>query len=107
MICLTAVAMLVLAETPMPEAARENLLRIFEQGDIDRARAIAFELVREQGQRPGTEAGFAVDCANAALLHDYAGDYEPAEALYLKALEISERIPKEESELTRTMLRSL
>src|SRR5204862_5802097 len=83
MICLAAVAMLLLAETPMPEPARENLSRIFEQGNIDRARAIAFELVRDQGQRPGTEAGFAVDCANAALLHDYAGDYERAEALYL------------------------
>src|SRR4051794_21184178 len=100
MICLAAVAMLVLAETPMPEPPRENLMRIFEQGDIDRARAIACALVRELAQPRGTEAVFAVDCANAARLHHYAGEYERAEAVNLKGLEISERIPKEESELT-------
>jgi CHAT domain-containing protein/TolA-binding protein len=107
MICLAAAAMLFLAEAPMPEPAREDLLRSFEQGNIEGARAIAFELVLDHGQRSGSEAGYAVDCANAGLLHDYAGDYERAETLYLKALEISERIPNDETGLTRTMLRSL
>src|SRR3954469_11898642 len=106
-LCLAVLAMLLLAAAPAEKAEREKLLRLFEEGDLESARAIAFNLIEAKDNRRDAEADYAVDCANAAFLHDYAGNYEQAEPLYLKALTIAERGSGPDSSLKQAALRSL
>ncbi|HZE12196.1 MAG TPA: tetratricopeptide repeat protein, partial [Chthoniobacterales bacterium] len=106
MACLAFFAMLLLAAAPAENAEREKLFRQFEEGNLESARDIAFRLVANPNRRD-FEITSAVDCANAAFLHDYAGDYEQAEPLYLKTLQIAERVAGPDSSLKQAALQSL
>jgi CHAT domain-containing protein/tetratricopeptide (TPR) repeat protein len=99
--------MFLVAAAPTENAEREKLLRLFEAGDQESARAIALKLVAAKTDRRDSEADFALDCANAAFLYDYAGDYDRAEPLYRKAMEIAERGSDRDSSLKEAALHSL
>jgi len=99
--------MLLLAAAPAETGEREKLLRSFEEGDLEAAREIALKLVAGKSNGRDSDARLAIDCANAAFLHDYAGDYKQAEPLYLKTLEIAERGSQTDSFLKDAVLRSL
>ncbi|MFL6588804.1 MAG: CHAT domain-containing protein [Chthoniobacterales bacterium] len=107
MICLAAVAILFLAEAPTPDAVRQNLLQAFERGNIEKATEIAVDLASEKTQLRGADSDLAVNSANAALLSDYTGDYERAEALYLKAMQFCDRVSSTDPAMARLTLGSL
>jgi CHAT domain-containing protein/Tfp pilus assembly protein PilF len=100
-------AMLLVAAAPTEKSESEKLPQLFEAGDLVSARKIAFELVAAKANRRDQGADFAIVCANAALLHDLAGDYERAERLYLSALKTTDRATQLDSGLKHAVLCSL
>ena len=107
LICFTAAALLFLPNRAEATGGAENLCDLFEQGQVGQALEVASRVLDVQEKSAQARPELSDKYADAALLHDYLGNYERAESLYLKALAIQEPAFGIQSWQTRLTLRNL